>query len=169
MRKPTRAQAPKIALHNRRAARQKIDAKISVLKNYLENGTPHGAFVPKSLEQFRVWTDDGLNLQAIGSKSTLYQGWNRDVRQEILSLMRSLTAQTGKTKRKDSTHRLRTENRELKFTLKQLAGEVHKTRQELQAAQRENRRKDQRIADLKEEISELTARLKQHSGLYSVK
>lgn len=126
--------------------------------------------MPRSLEQFRVWTDDNLKLRAIGSKSTLYQPWNVDVRIEILKLIKSLTSpEKTLTNRKNKTDRLKEDNKELKFTLKQLAGEMHKTRQQLLTSERESARKDQRIEDLKEENSKLTAKLKERSGLYSVK
>jgi len=126
--------------------------------------------VPRSLEQFRVWADEKLKLEIIGSKSTLYQPWNVDVRIEILKLIKSLTSpEKTSTSRKSRTDRAKEDNKELTFTLKQLAGEMHKTRQELLTAERENARKDQRIADLKEENSKLTAKLKERSGLYSVK
>jgi len=126
--------------------------------------------VPRSLEQFRVWADEKLKLEIIGSKSTLYQPWNVDVRIEILKLIKSLRSpEKTLTSRKNKTDRAKEDNKELKFTLKQLAGEMHKTRQELLTAERENARKDQRIAELKEENSKLTAKLKERSGLYSVK
>jgi septal ring factor EnvC (AmiA/AmiB activator) len=126
--------------------------------------------VPRSLEQFRVWADDNLKLEVIGSKSTLYQPWNVNVRGEVLKLIKSLTSlEKTSANRKNKTDRVKEENRELKFTLKQLAGEMHKTRQELLTAERDGARKDQRITDLKEENSKLTAKLKERSGLYSVK
>lgn len=126
--------------------------------------------MPKSLEQFRIWSDDNLNLKPIGSKGTLYQAWNRDRRIEILNLIKLLRLPKETLKqRKSSSDRLKAENRELKHTLRQLAGEMHKTRQELQGAQRENSRKDQRIKDLLEEKSELIAQLKNRTGLYPVK
>ena len=162
-------QVPKIAIRNQQDAQVKINAKIAVLQEYLKKGAPSGAFVPRSLEQFRVWTDDRLTLSVIGSKSTLYQPWNREARIKILNLLKSLTLEKTSSNQKNKSERLRRENRELRFTLKQLAGEMHKTRQELLTTQRDSERKDQRIADLKEENSKLTAKLTERSGLYSVK
>jgi chromosome segregation ATPase len=131
---------------------------------------PDGAFVPKSLEQFRLWTDKELELAQIGSKSTLYQPWNRELRTEIVRLIKLLRSRRKTPKNGTSAlDRLRAGYSEIKFTLKQLAGEVHQIRQELQFERRESERKDHRIADLKEENAKLTAQLRQHAGLYPVK
>ncbi len=131
---------------------------------------PDGAFVPKSLEQFRLWADKELDLAQIGSKSTLYQPWNSELRTEIVRLIKLLRSRRKTSKTGTSAlDRLRAERIEIKFTLKQLAGEVHQIRQELQFERRESERKDHRIADLKEENAKLTAQLRQHAGLYPVK
>jgi septal ring factor EnvC (AmiA/AmiB activator) len=61
------------------------------------------------------------------------------------------------------------ENRELRFTLRQLASELHKTREELHISQRENSRKEQRIKDLQEENSKLVSQVKSRRGLYPIK
>src|SRR5436309_2108045 len=107
MRKTLRAQAPKIAIENRQEARQKINAKTAILQQYAKKGTPSGAFVPRSLEQFRVWADEKLKLEIIGSNSTLYQPWNVDVRIEILKLIKSLTSpEKTSTARKNNTDRV---------------------------------------------------------------
>jgi chromosome segregation ATPase len=141
-----------------------------VLQKYSKQGVPDGAFVPKSLEQFRLWKDDELRLHEIGSKSTLYQPWNRELRTKVVSLIKTLTArQKTSIGRRTVEDRLRAEIVELKFTLKQLAGDLHETRQELQFERRERERGQHRMADLKEENSKLTAQLRQHAGLYSVK
>jgi dynactin complex subunit len=131
---------------------------------------PNGAFVPKSLEQFRLWTDKEFDLAQIGSKSTLYQTWNSELRTEIARLIKVLRSRLKTSKNGTSAvDRLRAENIEIKFTLKQLAGEVHQLRQDLQFERRESDRKDHRVADLKEENAKLTAQLRKHKGLYPVK
>ncbi|HKO98142.1 MAG TPA: hypothetical protein VJU86_14185 [Pyrinomonadaceae bacterium] len=126
---------------------------------------PDGAFVPKSLEQFRLWTDKELELAQIGSKSTLYQPWNGELRTEIVRLIKLLRSRRKTSKTGiNALNRLRAEKLEIKFTLKQLAGEVHQIRQELQFERRESERKDHRIADLKEENAKLTAQLDNTPG-----
>jgi hypothetical protein len=169
MRSKTKSQSPAIAIQNQKEATLKVNAKIGVLRNYAKKGVPDGAFVPKSLEQFRLWNDDELKLAQIGSKSTLYQPWNRELRVEILRLIKGLTSKGKTSNRRAALERLRAENAELKFTLKQLVGEMHETRQELQFERRESERKDHRIANLKDENGKLTAQLRQHAGLHSVK
>lgn len=131
---------------------------------------PEGAFVPKSIEQFRLWKDKELELVEIGSKSTLYQPWNGELRTEIVRLIKLLRSRRRTSKNGTSAvDRLRAQNIEIKFTLKQLAGEVHQLRQDLQLERRESERKDHRVADLKEENAKLTAQLRKHKGLYPVK
>jgi len=170
MRKKTKSHAPAIALQNQNDARLKINAKIAVLQRYSKKGVPNGAFVPKSLEQFRSWTDKQLDLAQIGSKSTLYQPWNSELKTEIVRLIKLLRSRHKTSKNGTSAlDGLRAEKIELRFTLKQLAGEMHETRQQLQFERRESERKDHRIADLKEENANLTAQLRKHAGLYPVK
>ncbi|MDX6499162.1 MAG: hypothetical protein QOG23_2422 [Blastocatellia bacterium] len=170
MRKKTKSQAPAIALQNQNDARLKINAKIAVLQRYSKKGVPNDAYVPKSLEQFRSWTDKQLELAQIGSKSTLYHPWNSELKTEIGRLIKLLSSRH-KTSRNGprALDGLRAEKIELKFTLKQLAGEMHETRQQLQFERRESERKDHRITDLREENAKLTAQLRQRTGLYPVK
>jgi outer membrane murein-binding lipoprotein Lpp len=87
---------------------------------------------------------------------------------EILKLISSLGS-SNKQKNLTKSNRLRAEHREIKLTLRGLASELHKTREELQVSQRENARKDQRLKDLQEENGKLIAQLKGRTGLYPVK
>jgi chromosome segregation ATPase len=165
-----RRNTPAVAVQRKSEAYEKIQTKIAALRDFRRTGVPEGAFIPKSLEQFRRWNDEQRNLREIGSKSTLYQPCYQKERVEILNLIKLLAQpEPDVNKRTNGLARLRQEKRELKFMMRQMAGEIHKTRQELQSVQLDNERLTQRLQDRQQEISKLVAQLKKQTGLYPVK
>jgi hypothetical protein len=48
-----------------------LEARNKVLRSYSETGVPKGAYVPKSMTQYRLWEDSNLGIVRLGSPNSI--------------------------------------------------------------------------------------------------
>ena len=147
----------------RLAARNEIEKKLVVLRKYVLEGIPPGAFVPTSMTQFRKWSDESLELNLIGSPNTLnlkISPQNHDKIMELDGLLGRLRRQQKKPKkpRPSATQvieNLGEANSVLKRMNDALVSRVHELRNQLEILAVEHKSREKNHATLLREIAEL--------------
>jgi len=79
---------PAISLRRRHEARGKIQHKLDVLQNMIDDKSYAQAYWPKSIDQFRQWEEAAFGVEKIGSKSTIEN--NRDLKARAVELISTL-------------------------------------------------------------------------------
>jgi flagellar biosynthesis regulator FlaF len=158
-----------ISGHRREIAQAKIKGKITVLERYVAKGAPEGAFIPKDLTSFRLWEDTPLGLEKIGSPNTLDKPYNETLKNQALELITQLR----KNKKWSDNpagiiNRLRKQVKRLSRLVRELASQLHSTRQDLDQARQSERRWKKRVEELNEENAELRRKLSTVISLRSV-
>lgn len=127
----------------RLVTRQAIQAKINTLRSFLASDPPAGVFVPKSIRQFRDWSDPVIGLQKIGSPGTLnlrQSPHNCDLIEEINLLIAELARTRLKPRKKasplqDQLEKVRTELEQQRALTAGLVSQLHETRHTLKQAE----------------------------------
>lgn len=148
-------------------ARLEIQKKLIVLRGYVLEGIPSGAFVPESVNQFRYWVDEAHGLKIIGSPNTLNSRsspHNQDMINELFELLdkiKRLKKKPAKRRPKaaEKLQLLTAERDDFERLNASLASRIHELRTELeyQAQLAEQRRNDVEI--LNEELSRIRKKL----------
>jgi chromosome segregation ATPase len=158
-----------IGTQRKDGAQKRIKAKIKVLEKYVHHGIPEGAYIPASEASFRLWKDETLGLEKIGSPNTLNRAYNRSLKQRVAELIKELANKNKrKARRPQLVTTLRNEKKIKDQLIRELTSKWHSTRHELEQTQRSNRRLSNRIAELEQENSDLIRKLNAITGLKSV-
>lgn len=165
-----RHDAPPVAVKRRAEAREKIVRKLALLQKWEAVGVPPGLSAPESLEQFRTWENELLGAERIGSKGTINQPWNADLKLQVERVLGILTARKGE----DAAHvdtasrrsaRQAAEIKELKAFTRKLASQYSATREDLTRARGRLAQAERRVSDLQAERAKLLAELTEHRRL----
>jgi hypothetical protein len=152
----------------KKAALKKIKKKIKVLERYdvKPETIPEGAFIPKDLAAFRLWEDQSLGLEKIGSPNTMDKPYNRGLKKQALELIERLAKNK---KRKEGRTQVivksRAQSKKYIRLTRELTGQLHATRQELDWARHSERRSEAKVKQGDEEIAELRQKLNVVRGL----
>jgi|SRR5579885_870708 chromosome condensin MukBEF ATPase and DNA-binding subunit MukB len=153
------------------AARQKIKSKIEVLERYASDikSIPEGACVPKNLAGFRLWEDEDLGLEKIGSPNTMDAPHNAGLKKRALELIEKLAKKKDRKERRDkivATQRAEIES--LGRLVRELTNQFHATREALVRSQQSEKRLENRNEELARENGELRRQLRTVTGLRPV-
>jgi hypothetical protein len=153
------------------AARQKIEGKIEVLERYASDieAIPEGAYVPKNLAGFRLWEDEDLGLEKIGSPNTIDVPHNAGLKKRALELIEKLAKKKDRKERRGKiVAALRAEIKSLGRLVRELTNQLHATRETLVRSQQSERRLQNRNDELARENGELRRQLRTVTGLRPV-
>lgn len=148
--------------------RHTIQRKIDVLRSYLEDPPVTGTFVPKSVRQFRSWSDPRLDLKPIGSPGTLNRKQsphNADLIDQLHRVLEELARQKKRPRKKPLplgdkikavSHDLETQ----KKLVSRLTSQLQETRHALKTAEScaasaiaAKERADKTVAELRKALS----------------
>jgi len=157
---------------------QRIDRRIAVLSDWLENGVPPGKFasLPASLTEAREWQDDELGIEQIPSPRTFTKVHSERVRGEKVALIEQLYSDIrkkwGEPRRNKSGRRLTRSRGEeavsatpwtghsaCEACLRRAANNYHVVKAQLDDARVLNESDIDRLAEKDKEIARLTKEL----------
>ena len=147
------------------ALRQQIQVRLEILGRWRDNGIPEGYKVPDSLNKVRIWEDDSLGIQRIGSPSsftTSHSKYGGQVK-KIAKIREELNRSKKKKPRKNSSTQLLHQEREklghYEKALVEAANQYAVITVNLKEAQRDLRIDRQSLESAKNEIRELMFQL----------
>ncbi len=156
-----------ISLRRKDKAQEIIKAKVKVLGSYLAKGIPNGAFVPCNEASFRRWEDASLGLEKIGSPNTMNKPYNRALKQRVREILKQLAILALRQKLPALKSRAQHKDKEKDRLIRNLTGQWHEVKQELDRTQLRERRLTNRVAELLEENANLTRKLRVVTSLES--
>jgi hypothetical protein len=137
-----------------------IRKKIETLENWLADGVPSEAFVPRNMAEFRLWEDNALKLERIGSPNTIDKPHNRQLKVRAAHLIKGLTQKENKKEGKArELDRLRIDSGTKEALIQDLTDQLHTIREESNRAMHDVRRLKNRNEELLRENGELTQKL----------
>lgn len=165
------------------AARMKVvddalEIRNRLLRQYSETGTPDGAYIPRSMKQYRLWEDAELSIVRLGSPNSTNvkdSGPSRvKLIQEASSLIAKLVAAERRPapKRKPHTQlhaRDQANIKRLEKLVRGMASTIHQLSNDLEIAISGRDQMSSDYANLKREMDRLRKTLNQPSGLRLVK
>lgn len=157
-----------VAEQRKDSAQRKIEKKIEVLEGYAADPkfVAKAVYVPKDLAAFRLWEDEDLGLEKIGSPNTMDKPHNQGLKKRALELIELLAKKKARKERRGKTiDTLRARNKKSDRLLRELTNQLHATRHELARSQQSERRLQDRVASLTEENGELRQKVKTIVGL----
>lgn len=126
-----------------RITRNAIKRKLELLRGYIDNPPSSSTYVPRSVRQFRDWTDISLGVVKIGSPGTLNRKQsphNRDLIDELDSVLRELALARSRPRQRlpplEMQLKVVQESLRLQRTLNErLVSQVHEIRHALEMAE----------------------------------
>lgn len=154
-------------INRREYARIEVEKKLVVLRKYVLEGIPSGAFVPLSVTQFRKWVDNTADLKVIGSPNTLNSRsspHNQDKIDEMLSLLEKVKRLKRRPKKPrppaaETILRLNQERNDLEKVNAALTSRIHELRAELESQKQLAEQQKNDVNILSEETSKLRKKL----------
>ncbi len=152
-----------------------LEAKNEILRRYSETGVPAGAFVPRSMRQYRLWEDSALGLIRLGSPNTVNLKDSEIARRELIeeasrlvAKLRAANTKPPQQKRKPQSELYLRDQKEIKRLnklVRGMAATIQQLKNEAEAAITGRDQMSIDYANLKREMDNLRRSIGKSSGL----
>ncbi|MFM0045454.1 hypothetical protein [Paraburkholderia sediminicola] len=155
-----------------------LEAKNSVLRQYRETGVPEGAYVPRSMTQYRLWENESLGIVRLGSPNSINVKDSEPSRAKLIREASSLIVELRAAEKRPSPKRKphvelydrdQAEIRRLNRLVRGMASTIQQLSNDLEMAISGRDQMSSDFANLKREMDRLRRSLNQPSGLRLVK
>jgi hypothetical protein len=153
---------------------QALEARNKILRSYSETGVPKGAYVPKSMTQYRLWEDSNLGIVRLGSPNSINLKDSAPARVKLIEAASLLVVKLRSTLKKPVPKRkshaeLHGQDQEeiarLRKLVSGMASTIHQLNNELEAAVTGRDQMSADFANLKREMDSLRRSIGKPAGI----
>jgi hypothetical protein len=152
-----------------------LKAKNKVLREYSEAGVPDGAFVPRSMTQYRLWEDATIGLIRLGSPNSVNLKDSENTRADLIREASGLIVKLRATHKKQSSEKRKSpsnlyardqeEIKRLNKLVRGMTSTIQQLKNELEVAVTGRDQMCADYANLKRELDVLRRSVGKSSGL----